>query len=62
MKMMKKVILWQKLPPSFTVLSLTSIELFSVYSTAVHGFKSLTTSRMVPRFTRPVTDMVDGLW
>ncbi|KAK9946754.1 hypothetical protein M0R45_012201 [Rubus argutus] len=28
----------------------------------VHGFKSLTTSRMVPRFTRPVTDMVDGLW
>ncbi|KAL6212639.1 hypothetical protein ACLB2K_017857 [Fragaria x ananassa] len=28
----------------------------------VHGFKSLTTSRMIPRFTRPVTDMVDGLW
>ncbi|PQM38322.1 protein lava lamp isoform X3 [Prunus yedoensis var. nudiflora] len=28
----------------------------------VHGFKSLTTSRIVPRFTRPVTDMVDGLW
>ncbi|XP_040364064.1 A-kinase anchor protein 9 isoform X4 [Rosa chinensis] len=28
----------------------------------VHGFKSLTTSRMVPRFTRPLTDMVDGLW
>ncbi|KAL6985096.1 hypothetical protein U1Q18_018474 [Sarracenia purpurea var. burkii] len=27
-----------------------------------HGFKSLTTSRIVPRFTRPVTDMVDGLW
>ncbi|VFQ89899.1 unnamed protein product [Cuscuta campestris] len=27
-----------------------------------HGFKSLTTSRMVPRFTRPLTNMVDGLW
>lgn len=27
-----------------------------------HGFKSLTTSRIVPRFTRPVTDMIDGLW
>ncbi|KAK8499377.1 hypothetical protein V6N13_010589 [Hibiscus sabdariffa] len=28
----------------------------------VHGFKSLTTSRVVPRFTRPITDMIDGLW
>ncbi|XP_040363683.1 centrosome-associated protein CEP250-like isoform X2 [Rosa chinensis] len=28
----------------------------------VHGFKSLTTSRMVPRCTRPMSDMVDGLW
>ncbi|MBA0603978.1 hypothetical protein Godav_016672, partial [Gossypium davidsonii] len=28
----------------------------------VHGFKSLTTSRIVPRFTRPVSDMIDGLW
>ncbi|KAI4379747.1 hypothetical protein MLD38_006001 [Melastoma candidum] len=28
----------------------------------VHGFKSLTTSRFVPKFTRRVTDMVDGLW
>ncbi|GKU87476.1 hypothetical protein SLEP1_g1869 [Rubroshorea leprosula] len=28
----------------------------------VHGFKSLTTSRIIPKFTRPVTDMVDGLW
>ncbi|KAK9099776.1 hypothetical protein Scep_023206 [Stephania cephalantha] len=28
----------------------------------VHGFKSLTTSRVVPKFTRPVSDMVDGLW
>ncbi|KAJ4962944.1 hypothetical protein NE237_022883 [Protea cynaroides] len=28
----------------------------------VHGFKSLTMSRIVPRFTRPVTDMIDGLW
>ncbi|TQE00564.1 hypothetical protein C1H46_013808 [Malus baccata] len=28
----------------------------------VHGFKSLTTSRIVPRFTRPVANMVDGLW
>ncbi|GAV62539.1 hypothetical protein CFOL_v3_06062 [Cephalotus follicularis] len=28
----------------------------------VHGFKSLTTSRIVPKFTRPVTDMIDGLW
>ncbi|XP_074343915.1 uncharacterized protein LOC141683121 isoform X2 [Apium graveolens] len=27
-----------------------------------HGFKSLTTSKVVPRFTRPVTDLVDGLW
>ncbi|CAH9107623.1 unnamed protein product [Cuscuta epithymum] len=27
-----------------------------------HGFKSLTTSRIVPRFTRPLTNMVDGLW
>ncbi|KAL0330131.1 UNVERIFIED_CONTAM: hypothetical protein Sradi_4999800 [Sesamum radiatum] len=27
-----------------------------------HGFKSLTTSKIVPRFTRPVSDMVDGLW
>ncbi|KMS99407.1 hypothetical protein BVRB_2g045300 [Beta vulgaris subsp. vulgaris] len=28
----------------------------------VHGFKSLTTSRFIPRFTRPVSDMIDGLW
>ncbi|KAI4376348.1 hypothetical protein MLD38_014119 [Melastoma candidum] len=28
----------------------------------VHGFKSLTTSRFVPKFARRVTDMVDGLW
>ncbi|XP_044464834.1 COP1-interactive protein 1 isoform X4 [Mangifera indica] len=28
----------------------------------VHGFKSLTTSRIVPKFTRPATDMIDGLW
>ncbi|PKI61286.1 hypothetical protein CRG98_018312 [Punica granatum] len=28
----------------------------------VHGFKSLATSRIVPKFTRGVTDMVDGLW
>ncbi|XP_042033297.1 golgin subfamily B member 1-like [Salvia splendens] len=27
-----------------------------------HGFKSLTTSKIVPRFTRPVSNMVDGLW
>lgn len=34
----------------------------SSFSTTVHGFKSLTTSRIVPKFTRPLTDMVDGLW
>lgn len=28
----------------------------------VHGFKSLTTSKFVPKFTRPVGDMIDGLW
>lgn len=28
----------------------------------VHGFKSLTSSTIVPRFTRPVTDLIDGLW
>ncbi|CAO2820425.1 unnamed protein product [Amaranthus hypochondriacus] len=28
----------------------------------VHGFKSLTTSRFVPKFTRPVSDIIDGLW
>ncbi|XVF48197.1 hypothetical protein PTKIN_Ptkin03bG0171100 [Pterospermum kingtungense] len=28
----------------------------------VHGFKSLTTSRVVPKFTRPISDMIDGLW
>ncbi|VVB10825.1 unnamed protein product [Arabis nemorensis] len=27
-----------------------------------HGFRSLSTSRIVPRFTRPVTNMIDGLW
>ncbi|EPS67496.1 hypothetical protein M569_07278 [Genlisea aurea] len=27
-----------------------------------HGFKSLTTSKFVPRFTRPVSDVIDGLW
>ncbi|KAK4349521.1 hypothetical protein RND71_032276 [Anisodus tanguticus] len=27
-----------------------------------HGFKSMTTSRIVPRFTRPITDLIDGLW
>ncbi|KAL3844322.1 hypothetical protein ACJIZ3_001725 [Penstemon smallii] len=27
-----------------------------------HGFRSLTTSKIVPRFTRPISDMVDGLW
>ena len=35
---------------------------FHSFFTVVHGFKSLTTSRIVPRFTRPVTDMIDGLW
>ncbi|XP_057423267.1 trans-Golgi network-localized SYP41-interacting protein 1 isoform X3 [Lotus japonicus] len=28
----------------------------------VHGFKSLSSSKIVPRFTRPLTDLVDGLW
>ncbi|GAB2222885.1 hypothetical protein Drorol1_Dr00017016 [Drosera rotundifolia] len=28
----------------------------------MHGFKSLTTSGLVPKFTRPLSDMVDGLW
>ncbi|CAI8605805.1 unnamed protein product [Vicia faba] len=28
----------------------------------VHGFKSLTSSKIVPRFTRPLTDLLDGLW
>ncbi|XP_068471750.1 sporulation-specific protein 15 isoform X4 [Phaseolus vulgaris] len=28
----------------------------------VHGFKSLTSSKIVPRFTRPLTDLIDGLW
>ncbi|KAI4337430.1 hypothetical protein L6164_015849 [Bauhinia variegata] len=27
-----------------------------------HGFKSLSSSRIVPRFTRRLTDMIDGLW
>ncbi|XP_018461112.1 uncharacterized protein LOC108832114 isoform X4 [Raphanus sativus] len=27
-----------------------------------HGFRSLTSSRIIPRFTRPVTNMIDGLW
>ncbi|KAG7618041.1 hypothetical protein AtNW77_Chr4g0310061 [Arabidopsis thaliana] len=27
-----------------------------------HGFRSLSTSRIIPRFTRPITNMVDGLW
>lgn len=35
---------------------------FHSLATVVHGFKSLTASRIVPRFTRPVTDMIDGLW
>lgn len=37
---------------------LLTMSLFS----SVHGFKSLTTSRFIPRFTRPVSDMIDGLW
>ncbi|KAE9588972.1 hypothetical protein Lalb_Chr22g0361211 [Lupinus albus] len=28
----------------------------------VHGFKSLTSSKVVPRFTRPLTNLIDGLW
>ncbi|KAJ3696252.1 hypothetical protein LUZ60_001629 [Juncus effusus] len=27
-----------------------------------HGFKALTKSRFVPRFTRPISDRVDGIW
>ncbi|MQL83523.1 hypothetical protein Taro_016014 [Colocasia esculenta] len=27
-----------------------------------HGFKSLTTSKIVPRATRPIADRIDGLW
>jgi len=27
-----------------------------------HGFKSLTMSRFVPKFTRPVSDRIDGMW
>ncbi|XP_047078738.1 centromere protein F [Lolium rigidum] len=27
-----------------------------------HGFKSLTMSRIVPKFTRPISDRVDGMW
>ncbi|XP_068641256.1 trans-Golgi network-localized SYP41-interacting protein 1-like isoform X3 [Aristolochia californica] len=27
-----------------------------------HGFKSLVTSRIVPRFTRSIADRIDGLW
>ncbi|XP_058068139.1 trans-Golgi network-localized SYP41-interacting protein 1-like isoform X2 [Magnolia sinica] len=28
----------------------------------VHGFKSLTMSRIVPRVTRPIADKIDGIW
>ena len=37
---------------------------FHSLATVVHGFtfKSLTTSRIVPRFTRPVTDLIVGFW
>ncbi|XP_022936026.1 major antigen-like isoform X1 [Cucurbita moschata] len=28
----------------------------------VHGFKSLASSRIVPKFSRRATDMIDGLW
>ncbi|XP_038897846.1 centromere-associated protein E isoform X2 [Benincasa hispida] len=28
----------------------------------VHGFKSLASSRLVPKFSRRATDMIDGLW
>ena len=37
---------------------------FRSFATVVYGFtfKSLTTSRIVPRFTRPVTDMIVGYW
>ncbi|KAF7088729.1 hypothetical protein CFC21_091803 [Triticum aestivum] len=27
-----------------------------------HGFKSLTMSRVVPKFTRPISDRIDGMW
>uniref|UniRef100_A0A0E0JVI3 Uncharacterized protein n=1 Tax=Oryza punctata TaxID=4537 RepID=A0A0E0JVI3_ORYPU len=27
-----------------------------------HGFKSLTMSRIVPKFTRPISDRIDGMW
>ncbi|KAJ6819846.1 centromere-associated protein E isoform X2 [Iris pallida] len=27
-----------------------------------HGFKSLTMSRLIPRATRPISDMIDGIW
>ncbi|KAK8461720.1 hypothetical protein SEVIR_1G087300v4 [Setaria viridis] len=27
-----------------------------------HGFKSLTMSRFVPKFTRPISDRIDGMW
>ncbi|XP_010447514.1 PREDICTED: nucleoporin nup211-like isoform X2 [Camelina sativa] len=27
-----------------------------------HGFRSMSTSRIIPRFTRPLTNMIDGLW
>jgi hypothetical protein len=27
-----------------------------------HGFKSLTMSHFVPKFTRPISDRIDGMW
>jgi golgin subfamily B member 1 len=29
---------------------------------AAHGFKSLTMSHFVPKFTRPISDRIDGMW
>ncbi|KAL3587187.1 hypothetical protein D5086_014054 [Populus alba] len=51
------------------VLSLTPASNFCVFlavldeqTTYVPGFKSLAKSRIAPKFTRPVPDMIDGLW
>jgi hypothetical protein len=47
---------------NFKVKTLSCKEINLSLLFAAHGFKPLTMSRFIPRFTRRLADRVDGMW
>ncbi|KAJ6995313.1 hypothetical protein NC653_017940 [Populus alba x Populus x berolinensis] len=48
--------------PASEIVEVKPVGILDEQTTYVPGFKSLAKSRIAPKFTRPVPDMIDGLW